>query len=129
MIREGRFRVDLVDGLDPDQAKVPLALFWGPNQACDLVTRSEGEPSDLRLRHIDVAPATVCLSVLPQHAVAVVDDGEDAAGHDVPVVLRGGLQHLHDQLLPLGHRTIVVRDPHFNGQLQQLFISLAFYFG
>ena len=112
-----------VDGLDPDQAEVPLAVLGRPDLAGDVVAGPEAEAADLGLRDVHIAGAGVAAVGL-EEAVAVACNGEDAAGEDLAVALGQPLEDLHHQRVPPGGSAVVYR-PHLAGEVQQLFVGLV----
>src|SRR6266540_3024080 len=73
-------RVDPVDGLDPKECRVLLAVPGAPDLSRDLVAPPQGEPPDLRERDVDVlVPREITRG--PKESVAFRQDIQDAGPH------------------------------------------------
>ena len=113
---------DAVDRLDAQQAEELLALLRRPHLAGDEVAGAQAELADLRLRDVDIFRAGQ-EALLPQEAVAVLDDIEHTGAEDVALLLRLRLQEAIDEVLPSQSRR--VRQTPIIRHLQQFFLALG----
>ena len=121
----GRVRTDAVHFLHAHQAEVALAVFGGADLPQYLVARPQPETAYLRLRHVNVADRRV-FRVLPQKAVAVVDDGEDAFRLDGAFALGDCPRHAGNEVVAAS--ASVDACAHAVGELYQLVVGLGHYF-
>ena len=120
--RTGRVGVHIVDRVHPNETKVPLAILRSANLPIYLVSSTQPEPPDLRLRNIDVVyPRRPPLWL--EEAIALGSNRQYPARHQVAVLVAQVLKQPVEQRLPTRPRP-VLEQAQLSGHVQEFLIAL-----